>query len=148
MTRLRADLPTEPTLSLVPYYYPTRQRLCYAYSPTDRTIAPMCLRSNDQSIDELYVQPLSPPDASTVLLPESGNCRAYTPATHRPNDRVCTPTINRPTGRQALCLTTIITVAGTVLPPGQTAAMLAADSDLTVAALPATYRYFTAPACS
>ena len=50
------------------------------------------------------------------------------------------PTINRPTGRQALCLTTIITVAGTVLPPGQTAAMLAADSDLTIAALPAAYR--------
>ena len=46
-------------------------------------------------------------------------------------------TINRPTDRQALCLTTIITVAGTVLPPGQTAAMLAADSDLTVTALPA-----------
>ena len=39
-------------------------------------------------------------------------------------------------------------VAGTVLPPGQTAAMLAADSDLTVAALPAVYRYFAAPACS
>ena len=39
----------------------------------------------------------------------------------------------------SLYLTTIITVAGTVLPPGQTAAMLAADSDLTVAALPAVY---------
>ena len=48
--------------------------------------------------------------------------------------------INRPTGRQALCLTTIITVAGTVLPPGQTAAMLAADSNLTIAALPAAYQ--------
>ena len=44
--------------------------------------------------------------------------------------------INRPTGRQALCLTTIITVAGTILPPRQTAAMLTADSDLTVATLP------------
>ena len=120
----------------------------------------MCLRSTDRSIDELYVQPLSPPDARTVLLPESDNCRACTPATHRPNDRACTPaiyrpndractpTINRPTDKQALCLTTIITVAGTVLPPGQTAAMLAADSDLTVAALPAAYRYFAAPACS
>ena len=38
------------------------------------------LRSNDQSIDELYVQPLSPPDARTVLLPESDNCCADTPA--------------------------------------------------------------------
>ena len=111
-------------------------------------IAPMCLRSTDRLIDELYVQPLSPPDARTVLLPESDNCRAYTPATHRPNDCACTPTINRLTGRQALCLTTIITVAGTVLPPGQTAAMLVADSDLIIAALPATYRYFTAPAYS
>jgi hypothetical protein len=55
------------------------------------------------------------------------------------NDRAYTPTINRPTGRQALYLTTIITIAGTVLPPRQTAAMLAADSDLTVAALPAAY---------
>ena len=58
--------------------------------------------------------------------------RADTPAIYRPNDRACTPTINRPTDKQALCLTTIITVAGTVLPPGQTAAMLAADSDLTI----------------
>ena len=44
----------------------------------------------------------------------------------------------------SLYSTTIITVAGTVLPPGQTAAMLAASSDLTVAALPAVYRYFAA----
>ena len=90
-------------------------------------------------IDELYIQPLSPPDACTVLLPESDNCRAYTPATYRLNNHAYTPTINRPTGRQALCLTTIITVAGTVLLPGQTAAILAADSDLTIAALPAAY---------
>ena len=40
----------------------------------------------------------------------------------------------------SLYLTTIITIASTVLPPGQTAAMLAADSDLTVTALPAAYR--------
>ena len=120
----------------------------------------MYLQSTDRPIDKLYVQPLSPPDARTVLLPVSNNCRACTPATHRPNDhactpaiyrpndRACTPTISRPTGRQALCLTTITTAAGTVLPPGQTAAMLAANSDLTVAALPAAYRYFAAPACS
>ena len=44
----------------------------------------------------------------------------------------------------SLYSTTIITVAGTVLLPGQTAAMLAADSDLTVTALPAVYRYSTA----
>ena len=49
------------------------------------------------------------------------------------------PIINRLTGRQALYLTTIITIAGTVLPPRQTAAMLVADSNLTVAALPAAY---------
>ena len=47
--------------------------------------------------------------------------------------------INRPTSRQALYLTTIITVAGTVLPPRQTAAILAANSGLTVAALPVAY---------
>ena len=44
----------------------------------------------------------------------------------------------------SLYLTTIITVAGTVLLPKQTAAMLIADSDLTVAALPAAYWYFAA----
>ena len=58
------------------------------------------------------------------------------------------PTINQPTDRQALHLTTIITTAGTILLPRQTAAMLTADSDLTVAALPVAYRYFTAPICS
>ena len=100
---------------------------------------PMCLRSTNRPIDELYIQPLSPPDARTILLPESDNCRACTPAIHRPNDRAYTPTINRPTGRQALCSTTIITVVGTVLPPGQTAAILAADSNLTVTALPTAY---------
>ena len=89
----------------------------------------MCLRSTDRPIDELYVQPLSPPDARTVLLPESNNYRAYTPATHRlndsaytpaiyrPNNRAYTPIINRLTGRQALCLTTITTAASAVLPP-------------------------------
>jgi hypothetical protein len=45
-------------------------------------------------------------------------------------------------------LTTIITVAGTVLPPGQTAAILTANSNLTIAALPAAHQYFTTPACS
>ena len=49
------------------------------------------------------------------------------------------PTINRLTDRQALYLTTIITVAGTVLPPRQTAAMFIADFDLTITALPAAY---------
>ena len=47
------------------------------------------------------------------------------------------PIINQPTDRQALCLTTITTAAGTVLPPEQT-----------VAATPAAYRYLAAPACS
>ena len=54
---------------------------------------PMCLRSTDQPIDELYVQPLSPPDARTVLQPESDNCRAYMPAIHQPTDRVYAPAI-------------------------------------------------------
>ena len=39
----------------------------------------------------------------------------------------------------SLYLTTIITVAGTVLPPRQTAAILVTDSDLTIAALPTAY---------
>ena len=41
----------------------------------------------DQLIDKLYIQPLSPPDARTVLLPESDNCYTYTPAIHRLTDR-------------------------------------------------------------
>ena len=92
------------------------------------------MHTNTTPLLALYCH-LNDPVARTVLLPESDNCRAYTPAIYRANDRACTPTINRPTDRQALCLTTITTAAGTVLPPGQTAAMLAADSDLTVAAL-------------
>jgi hypothetical protein len=39
-------------------------------------------------------------------------------------------------------------IAGIILLPGQTAAVLAANSDLTVTALPIAYRYFTAPAYS
>ena len=104
------------------------------------------IRSIDQPI--VLIRLLSPPDAYTVLLPKSNNCCACTPATYQPNNRACTPIINRPTGRQALCLTTIVTVAGTVLPPRQTTAMLAANSNLTVTALPVAYRYFTAPAYS
>ena len=46
----------------------------------EQPIVPMYLQSTDQPIDELYIQPLSPPDACTVLLPESNNCRACTPA--------------------------------------------------------------------
>ena len=64
------------------------------------------------------------------------------------NDCICTAIINRLTDRQALCLITITTAAGTILLPGQTATILAADSDLTVAALPVVYQYFAAPACS
>ena len=60
----------------------------------------MCLQSTDRLIDELYIQPLLLPDARTVLLPESDNCRAYTPAIHRPTDRADTHTIyHRPTDR-------------------------------------------------
>jgi hypothetical protein len=63
---------------------------------------------------------MEPPDAYTVLLPESDNCRADTPAIYQPNNRAYTPTINRPTNRQALYLTTITTAASTILPPEQT----------------------------
>ena len=131
---------------LVLYCHPNDPIAGTVLLPTQIIIVPLCMRYIDQPI--VLIRLLLPPDARTVLLPESDNCCACTPVTHRLNDRACTPTISRPTGRQALCLTTIITVAGTVLPPGQTAAMLAADSDLTVAALPAAYRYFAAPACS
>jgi hypothetical protein len=41
-------------------------------------------------------------------------------------DRTYTPTINRPSNRRALCLTTITTAAGTVLPPKSTFAALPA----------------------
>ena len=63
-------------------------------------IVPMYLRSTDRPIDELYVQPLSPPDARTVLLPESDNCRTSMPAIHQPTDRANIHTIyHRPTNR-------------------------------------------------
>ena len=118
---------------------------------------PVELRPVDKTPRRYACEP--EPDAGTVLLHTIDKliaplCLLFTKLSRlyacdpRPNDRACTPTINRLTDRQALCLTTIITAAGTVLPPGQTAAMLAADSDLTVTALPAAYRYFAAPACS
>ena len=57
--------------------------------PNDRADVPAIYRP----IDELYIQPLSPPDARTVLLPESDNCRAYTPVIHRLTDRAYMPAI-------------------------------------------------------
>jgi hypothetical protein len=48
------------------------------------------------------------------------NDRANMPVIYRPNDRAYTPAIYRLTDRRALCLTTITTAAGTVLPPEQT----------------------------
>ena len=60
----------------------------------------MCLWSTDRLIDELYVQLLLLPDARTVLLPESDNCRTSMPAIHRPTDRADMHTIyHRPTNR-------------------------------------------------
>jgi hypothetical protein len=47
--------------------------------------------------------------AITILI-------ANTPAIYQSNDRAYMPTINRPTDRQALCLTTVTTAAGTILP--------------------------------
>ena len=76
------------------------------------------------------------------------NNRANTHTIYQPNNHAYTPTINRLTDRQALYLTTIITAAGTVLLPRQIAAILTADSDLTITTLPTAYQYFAAPACS
>ena len=99
-------LPTQTTIVLIYIRYIDQPiALIRLLSRPDRTIVPICLRSTDRPIDKLYIQLLLLPDACTVLLPKSNNCRAYT------------PTINRPTGRQALYLTTITTAAGTVLPP-------------------------------
>ena len=47
------------------------------------------------------------------------NNRADMQTIYRPTNCACTPTINRPTDRQVLYLTTITTAAGTVLPPKQ-----------------------------
>jgi len=55
------------------------------------------------------------------------------------NDRAVTPTIYQPNDRRAPCSATIITVAGTVLPPEQTAAPACSYPELTIAALPAAY---------
>ena len=67
---------------------------------------------------------LSQPDkdcADTPVIYKRDNDRAdMLTIYYRPNDRACTHIINRPTDRQALCLTTITTAAGTVLPPEQT----------------------------
>jgi hypothetical protein len=49
------------------------------------------------------------------------------------------PMVNQLTDRQALYLTTIITIIGTVLLPRQTAAILVANSNLTITALPTAY---------
>ena len=97
------------------------------------TIVPMCLWSTDWPIDELYIQPLSPPNARTVLLPESDNCCTNMPATWTDNDYTTMPIVDRMialirlrstdrmivpvrlqstdrlTDRWALCLTTITT---------------------------------------
>ena len=106
------------------YCYPNRQLPCqYTYRQTRSRANMLAITILIAPLRLQYDQMIAP----THLLSQPDN------------DRACTPTINRPTGRQALCLTTITTAAGTVLPPGQTAAMLAADSDLTVAALPAVY---------
>ena len=65
------------------------------YEPERTTIVPVRLRSTDRPIDELCVRPLSPPDACTVLLPESDNCRANTPATRIDNDYTAAPIVDR-----------------------------------------------------
>ena len=62
-------------------------------STTDQLIVPIRIQSTNRPIDEFYVQPLSPPDARTVLLPKSDNCRTYTPAIYQPTDSANTPTI-------------------------------------------------------
>ena len=62
---------------------------------TDRIIVPIRLRSTDRPIDKLYIQPLSPPDAHTVLLPESDNCRVNMPTTQTDKDYATVPIVNR-----------------------------------------------------
>ena len=92
-----ADTPMNPIRS--------RADMPAIYRPNDHADTPAIYRPNDHA------------DTPAIYRP---NDRANTPAIYRPNDRACTPTINRPTNRQALCLTTITTAAGTVLPPKQT----------------------------
>jgi hypothetical protein len=59
------------------------------------------------------------------------NDRACTPTICRLNDRACTPMIYWLSNRQALCLTTITTAAGTVLLPKQTFAAFTCSTMLT-----------------
>src|SRR6266568_1752453 len=63
------------------------------YEPERTTIVPVRLRSTDRPIDKLCVRPLSPPDTCTVLLPESDNCRADTPAARTRLGRALLPRI-------------------------------------------------------
>ena len=108
--------------------------------PNDPVTSTVLLPTQDNNRANIYTIHRPTNRANTPAITTRPNDRADAPAIYRPNDRAYTPTINRPTDRQALYLTTIITVAGTILPPGQTAAMLAADFNLTITALPAAYR--------
>ena len=78
-TRIRADTPMNTTLLLALYCHSNNPIASTVLLPTQTITVLMCLRSTDWPIDELYVRPLSPPDARIVLLPESDNCRACTP---------------------------------------------------------------------
>ena len=102
-TKFRADLPTEydPVAGIIlPPERPYRWYRTTTYTDNNRA------------------------NMHTIHRPTDS---ANTPAIYeRDNDRADTPTINQPTDRQALCLTTITTAAGTVLPPEQTLAALPA----------------------
>ena len=59
LTRLRADLPTDTTLSLAPYCHRTDKILCrYAYG-TDYALAPYCYRPYDKLRAVLLPEPIS-----------------------------------------------------------------------------------------
>ena len=103
-----------------PYRYTCRMRISADQSierrPTvrlHRTLAPYCYHTSTTlpPTTDRAVMPAITHQTMTVLF-----------CLQSDNDRAVTPTIYQPTDRQALCLTSIITAAGTVLPPEQTAA--------------------------
>jgi hypothetical protein len=90
----------------------TDYRSCrYACDPRP-LLAPYCHTLDNDSAD----MPAITHQTMTVLFCLQSN-----------NDRAVTPTIYQPTDRRALCSTSIVTAAGTVLPPRHLAAMPAAQ---------------------
>ena len=106
--------------TLIPYYYePDNDRadMHAIHRPTDRAYTPAIYRLTDRRALR----------STTITTQHSHRTATYHRQTDSAavptitiNNRACTATINRPINRQALYLTTIITAAGTVLPPKQT----------------------------